>query len=657
MFNKLLSNLSVNPSYFNQFAFYASRLKKEESIRRMGFVFIALSMLVQLTASMFPAEKSLAASSNDIIYGGVTSKADLVNKCNNNAQIKAIYAKFGLTCAEINASTTKLTTINSSGNYWSMGRTPLSNHGISSDDWGERSFNAGGATVYHRPLKAWGSGVSYEAFSVKSGSKTYWIIKDCGNLATMGPEGPTPDLEVSKQLLSPSTVKPGDEVKFRLAYRNTVSESVAVDFRLRDLVDQRYLEDVKMSGQNGNIGGDPIRELKGLGFSATHRESIVVAKVKAGVADGTRICNTANASADVVGVKKSNEVCVNVKVPTPITPQTPVEKCPYNPALNKNDPNCKPPTPEQPCPYNPALKANDPNCKPPVETASGNCVASTSFIGNSNKDVKVTTEASVQGNTKVESYTYDLDVNGTIDATTTTSSLTDTKEFKNLSKGTHKIQVMVNFVNGTQKLSKTCVTEIDIAEDPKLVQSKTVLDQNGNNLDGKKLSSKQTFQFKLTTKNITPTDSPAYAGEDYFGDVLEYAEIVDMKELEKQGISLGRDNYLRWNISSIKGNTEDVKTISMRVKQIIPSTNTPASTGTDQDCVISNKYGNQISVNINCPLVKRIETTTTKLPDTGPGTTVGLAFVVTVIAGYFMARARLLNKEAKIVRNIYSHSI
>ena len=633
MFNKFLSNIAVNPSFLNQFTFYSKRLKKEESIRKLGLVFIVLSMLVQVTASLFPAELSLAASSNDVIYGGVSSKADLVSKCNNNAQVQAIYAKFGVTCAEINATTTKLTSINSSGNYWSMGRTPLSNHGISSDDWGERTLHAGGATMYHRPLKAWGNGVNYEAFAVKSGTKTYWILKNCGNLTTNGPESPTPNLEVHKKLLTPASVKPGDTVKFQLTYRNTVDESVAVDFRLRDLLDNTNLEPVSMTGQTGTQDGDPKLELKGLGFSPTLRESVVTAKVKTTVANGTVVCNIANASADVVGVKPSNEVCFTVVVAPP--PPPPVQ-------------------PEKYCPYDSSLKASDPKC---VQPPAGLCVVSTSFKDGSNKDIKITTEASTEGNTKVESYSYDLEVDGKVDADSKTASLSDTHEFKGLSKGNHKIQVLVNFSNGIQKLSKACTTEVDVAEDARLVQSKKVVDEKGNDMNAKKISSGDKLIFKLSTKNITNTDSPSYSAEDYFGDVLEYAEISDMKALEAQGITLGKDNYLHWSTASIKGNSEEIKTVSVKVKPIIPSTNKPLSTGTDQDCVISNKFGNQVSVNINCPLIKTIETATTKLPDTGPGSTVGLAFLITVIASYFFARSRLLNKEARIVKNMYQQAI
>ncbi len=648
MFNKLISNISINPSALNQFSFYAQRLKKEESVRRLGLFFIIASMLVQLGASMFPAERSLAASSNDIIFGGVSSKADLVNKCNNNAQVQAIYAKFGVTCAEINATTTKLTTINSSGNYWSMGRTALSNHGISSDDWGERTLHAGGTTIYHRPLKAWGSGINYEAFSIKSGSKTYWIIKNCGNLTTLGPEGPTPNLEVHKKLLTPSTVKPGDTVKFSVTYRNNSYESVATNFSLKDQFDNNSLELVGMTGQNAIVNGDPVRNQKGLGFSATLNESIVVGKVKAGVANGTVICNTATVQSDEVAVKQSGRPCVTVTVTPP--PPPPEQLCPHDSSIKASDPKC----PRCPISGLGGISIQDPKC---VQPADGLCLVSTSFLGLSNKDIKVETRATVQGSTKVESYKYDLDVDGKIDATTTTSSLSDSKEFKGLTKGNHKIQVMVGFVNGSQKLSKTCVAEIEISEDSKLVQSKTVINEAGNSLDGKKISSGEKLQFKLSTKNITSTDSPAYSGEDYFGDVLEYAEITDMKDLERQGITLGKDNYLRWSSATIKGNSEEIKTISVKVKQIVPSTNRPVSTGTDQDCVISNKFGNQVSVNVNCPLIKTVESVTTKLPDTGPGTTVGLAFAITVLAGYFFSRSRLLNKEAKIVKNIYQQAV
>ena len=49
---------------------------------------------------------------------------------------------------------------------------------------------------------------------------------------------------------------------------------------------------------------------------------------------------------------------------------------------------------------------------------------------------------------------------------------------------------------------------------------------------------------------------------------------------------------------------------------------------------------------VECPVMKTVE----ELPNTGPGTTVAIAFTVTTISGYFLARNNLLAKELKIVK-------
>lgn len=652
MFDKLVRNLTKKPNTLNQFAFYSSRLKKEKSIRTIGLVFMVLTLLVQIVASAVPAERTFAASNNDIIAGGVATRADLVAKCKSNAQIQAIYAKFGVACANISAGVAQEETISATGaNYWSIGRTPLSSNGISSDDWGEVKMSAGGVNIYQRPLKAWGS-ASYRAFKITVGGKTFWILKDCGNLVTIGPTTPKPGLEVRKQLLSTNTVKPGDTVKFRISYRNPVPESVAIDFRLRDLLNPN-LELVGMDGRNDFIGNDPVTNLKGLGDSTAFREVNLVAKVKAGVANGTEICNTARVSADVVGSVDSNKVCVTVVIPaapqpapqpTPPTPVTPTPSTPPPPPPPPVTPMCT-------VPGKTNLPANSPECK--IEPPDGFCVASTSFIDKSNKNFKVVTTSSVSGTTKVVKYVYTLDSNSSLDKTAITSDLTDEQIYKDLKPGNHKVQVTVEFTNDSKKsVSKTCSAEINVAEDAKLSQSKTVT-RNDENIDGKKVTPNDTLVFKLTTKNITATDYKNFQGEDYFGDVLDYADIVDPNQLSAQGLTLGTDKILRWKTGVIEGNSEDVKVITVKVKPVTPATNRPSNISSDYDCIISNKYGNQVTMSMSCPLVKTIERTSTSLPNTGPGTTVGFAFVITVIGGYFLARARVLAKESDIIKRMY----
>src|SRR5437763_1435221 len=98
MFNKLLSNLPFNPSLINQVSFYAKRLKHESSVRRLGFILVALTMVLQLFAVLSPAQPSLAESPNDIVRGGVASVAALQFHYNYNTggDLQAILNQYGV---------------------------------------------------------------------------------------------------------------------------------------------------------------------------------------------------------------------------------------------------------------------------------------------------------------------------------------------------------------------------------------------------------------------------------------------------------------------------------------------------------------------------------------------------------------------------------
>src|SRR3989344_1853723 len=131
MFNKLLSNVAVNPSALNQFAFYSKRLRKEQSIRRLGLFFIISSMIVQIFASIIPAEKSLAYSDNHII-NGIKTRQDIIKAWDRSgSDVSSIYSKFGVTRQDImNLPEQPNATIRSTANnnYWSIGRNSLTGY-------------------------------------------------------------------------------------------------------------------------------------------------------------------------------------------------------------------------------------------------------------------------------------------------------------------------------------------------------------------------------------------------------------------------------------------------------------------------------------------------------------------------------------------------
>src|SRR6478736_4172204 len=99
MFEKLLANLPYNPGLRKQVAFYARRLRYEESIRRTGLFFIGLAFFVQFIAVLNPPQPTTAYSSSDMINGGISSKADAVSACRDNTKnYKDVLANFGVDC-------------------------------------------------------------------------------------------------------------------------------------------------------------------------------------------------------------------------------------------------------------------------------------------------------------------------------------------------------------------------------------------------------------------------------------------------------------------------------------------------------------------------------------------------------------------------------
>ena len=621
MFKKLLANLSFNPGLIDQVAFYGHRLRHESSIRRLGFAFMSLGFIVQLLAAVYPAQNSLAASSNDVL-DGITNKNSILSAWDNNAHnIRAIYGKFGITrqnIADISGQQPNATIVSSSSNnYWSVGRHPLDAFGIDGSKWGERSVDMGSAdTVYERPLHAWDT-YAYSKYAAFHGKNKYgvgfWILQTCGNPTFVGayfPSPPKPKLVVHKSLRNSSfVVYPGDTVKFLLEYQNTVKDSLATNFKLTDTLSNNF-EFVSLGYLSSKSGNTLTIDHGGsLGYKANPISTTLVVKVKPNVANGTVICNAAQVSSDQSS-DSSERPCVTVVVPRkPITP-----------------------------------------------SPSGYCVASTQKDSDSNKDFTVHTSAYVT-NAKITGYDYYLDGSSSIYAHDQSDSTSHDKKFTDLGTGTHNVQVYVDITGTNNQNIRTavCAAQITINENPRVDLSKSVsnLTQNIENANSTKASNGDILQFKLITENVTSSDYSNYDGQDYFGNVLQYADIVDPGQLTGQGISLDPKGNLHWHAPLIKANKSDVKIINVRVKSNIPATNSPSTLSPDYNCSITNTYGDQVTVAVDCSMIKTITQTTSELPNTGAGSSVIIGAIIASVAGYLFMRSRVMAKELEIVRQDY----
>lgn len=192
MFKKIVSQLSLSPSAASQLTFYARRLKAERVTRTFSALAAVLLVGLQAAVVLGPPTPSNAASSNDIILGGIVSKADLLNRYDASAELQSLYARMDITRTDIDATTpahinTKDQTLKSIGR---------NQHTAS--DFG---FTVGSHTYWMRPLYTADTGSfvnSGSTYNVLQGHRSkdgsyFAVMYQCGNIVSKTyPVLPTP---------------------------------------------------------------------------------------------------------------------------------------------------------------------------------------------------------------------------------------------------------------------------------------------------------------------------------------------------------------------------------------------------------------------------------------------------------------------------------
>lgn len=217
MFRKIVSNLAFSPALVGQLGFYAKRLRKEEATRRIGLIFTALALVVQSFAVFSPPESANAASGNNVIYGGIRDKNDLLSIYDQNrdsaghGDIQQIYAYFGITRQDIaNGNVANFNSRDHNLAIRSVGRSTY--------EWQRDAHAIPGTqtTVYESLLYKWDTtpwtiehGSSYTALVGQRASDRQWfaIMFGCGNPAyiSLPPPPPQPAAACSSLKIAPVT--------------------------------------------------------------------------------------------------------------------------------------------------------------------------------------------------------------------------------------------------------------------------------------------------------------------------------------------------------------------------------------------------------------------------------------------------------------------
>jgi len=650
MFKKLVTNLPFNPSLISQVSFYSKRIKQERFVRRLGLIFVAATMTVQAVAFISPPERSLAASSAHII-NGLRTRDDIINAWDQpGSDVPAIYGVFGLTRDDVLAlpKTPNATVKSTDADYWSIGRTSLSGYSHIKEEFRSSQITvqyAGEDTetasddrfIYDRQLKAWdvnNPSNSYRAFEgtiSKTGEK-FWLLVDCGNFTKIGkytppvtPEkpAPKPEVEIKKTIEDrPDHLKPGDSLTYKLSFRNPIKDTLAEDVVIEDQLDTKLFNVPNVSTSTYSITNGFLRyEYGSLAYTPTYFVVPLTVTLKDQISSGSSLCNQARITASNAPAKTSEKVCVGV-----------INPCRFDSSV---------------------ASADNPNCVEPKLVCS---VVDFALNRSTRKaSYRTTVSSSNPANTTILGYTYDFGDSST--QRFNTSVLTHQADHS-YQPGEYDTTVTVHYRTTGQESaddkSISCAANVDFESDQPLGQHKKVANIT-QNTDGDlaadtTVNGGDVLEYTVTTTNPQNFDRANVDVSDYIGDILDYADL-DTDFLAQQGGTFDAEtNKINWTAQTIPASSSLDHVFRVSIKKPIPTTNLPSALGTTFDCKISNAYGNEITININCPLVKGLET----LPNTGPGSSIIYSVIITTVVGYFYARSRLVAKELDIVVRDYA---
>lgn len=640
MFNKLLSNLPFNPSLIDQVAFYSSRLKKEAVVRRVGFAFIAITMLLQIFAVVKPTEASNQCSSNDVIRCGFKTKQQAVDQCNSNTQgFRTIIEYYGISCATLaGASTQTIEATAQDNQLYSMGRNPYQKRG-------EYAANIPGAgTFYLRPLSSWGN-TSYKMLVMKTpDNQTFMVMYDCGNIVIKGgytpPARPEPasSLKLAKINQPTGIVKPGDYIDYTLAFTNTGGTSAffAVNDTLPTQLDYIGSEYGNwIFERNGNTlkwvnNTPPFYTFGNTEAFGTPGFIKIKTRVKQNTPSGTTVCNAGwltDVNTTTGKVQRWSDVSVC---------NTVVVDCPTG-----------------------SLPGPNGTCFP-VKVPDAACLYLKIYKQPTRTKFSFEAKASVVNGATISSYTYDFG-DGSKTEVNKSNKLTNTSSEHEYKKdGTYNVQATISSSVGAKE-SLICKVSITVKpeQNPTPVLSINKGAKNTtkgiNDANNTVASAGDVIEYSLTTTNLgDKAASNTILRSESLADVLEYSNL-DLTSLDGATFE-DTSKTLSWNTPvTIQPGAKITKTFKVAVKDPIPQTLKPYNQpGGSYDMVMTNVYGNTVNIKLPGSVVKTTEQITTTLPNTGPGTALLIGAGITIIIGYFYARSRLLSKELDIVRSEYA---
>ena len=387
MVRRLLANAAFSPSMVGTIGFYIKRLRHEEFTRRLGLIFTALAVGLQSLALISPPQPAIASGPNNIIYNGVVSVQDLLNKYDSNYDgnghydLQSIFSHYGISREDLAKS--QPTTIKSTDKNRTLRSIGRQAYGLS----GETTVPIAGSStnVYERYLWSWDSG-SYSTYTAYVGTTSdgrwFAVLANCGNIVVetppAAPQNPIGFADATCEAITGWAYDPNQITK---------AIQVVIYLGLDDTTDyDTYTIDANLPQPQASVSGNHGFKLSippqwKSSTAATLYTAVAVDGVGGGV--NTQLASEAIATSGCLSpepeacpydasILRTNANCIecpyqagitashsNCQPPSTPEPEPEVEPCPYNQNLDRDDEQCAP------CPYDAELWVKDERCREP----------------------------------------------------------------------------------------------------------------------------------------------------------------------------------------------------------------------------------------------------------------------------------------------------
>jgi hypothetical protein len=629
-------------------------------MRRLGFVFIGATMLINIFAVVLPAKNTYAGSAGNIMVGGGGSdKAEILSKYDADPWVQAVYSEFGISRADIEKMVPDEVDIAAAkGPGWNQNLVTAGRMANNKDDsaFAETPVNIAGATIYKHTVDS-----AFDAPTVK----VIWCSKEvCGRYKAIALVCGNPIIDMNEEQVHQTPQPMGFvdgitcERMFGWAYNDMYSRFVHI-----------YVD--KPLTANSVEGKDYFEVQATQDTRPDVKEAFASRGVPSSVGwswDGGPLVNdgkdhklwayVTDRGAHFAALAGGEGVAANFTCQKPV-----IKICPAGPLVGK-----------------PAPDDNLRNC-PESPIASCTKLTALSRVVQINTDARFSATAVALNGAKVNGYKMDF---GDGSDKTFGADQSDQIVHKYTKLGTWKAVLTVQSSEG-DKTSPDCAADIEVKAQPvpcthdssillSDTEKCTPCPENPTiSIKNTTLCVVQIVQAKKVA-NITKGTADANNTTASPGDILEYtllttntgtklsfdqttsesiADILDYAVTDNLGTAKLAATTLSWPKTTIVAGDTIKQVFRVKIKDTIPATPPSISDAGTFDLTMVNTYGNATSVKVPCPPTLCVQNVATKLPQTGPGSTMLVTFMIVCMIGFFYNRNRILAKELDFVKADY----